>query len=217
MLKKNKREFVMKDSYEGVSFSKKLRIALGLISLLLIFSREFSLGDKGTGTNAKPLIDFNSLDERENWRVVNDGVMGGLSRSQLRITSENKAIFQGNISLENNGGFASVRTYPKDYGLSESDGLSIRIKGDGKKYQLRLRTDDKFDGVSYRATFQTVPEKWIIVDLLFKEFVPTYHGRLVPDAPVLNPNNIRQIGFLIADKQAGPFRLEIDWIGTYKN
>jgi len=169
-----------------------------------------------TGLNQKSLMDFNSPDAAKEWRVVNDGVMGGRSDSQMIITQSSIAIFKGHISLENNGGFASVRTFPRAYNLSSYDGLTLRVKGDGKKYQLRLRTDDKFDGISYKETFDTTPDTWITVTLLFKTFVPSFHGRVVVDAPFLNPDKIRQIGFLIADKQAGLFHLEIDWIRAHR-
>jgi monofunctional biosynthetic peptidoglycan transglycosylase len=164
----------------------------------------------------KSLLEFNSPNEAKEWRVVNDGVMGGLSDSRMIITQRSTAIFQGNISLRNNGGFASVRTFPRAYELSGYSGLTIRIMGDGKKYQVRLRTDDNFDGISYKESFETTLNTWINVTLHFKTFVPSFHGRVVADAPSLNPNKIRQIGFLIADKQAGPFKLEIDWIRAHK-
>jgi NADH dehydrogenase [ubiquinone] 1 alpha subcomplex assembly factor 1 len=163
----------------------------------------------------KTLIDFSRPDEKENWRIVNDVVMGGISQSEIIMTDDSTAIFQGILSLENNGGFASARTNSSDYKLAGYDGIIVRIKGDGRTYQLRLRTDDRFDGISYRSEFQTTADKWINVKLPFSEFVATFHGQRVPDAPVLDPGRIRQIGFLIADKKAGPLKLEIDWIGAY--
>jgi monofunctional biosynthetic peptidoglycan transglycosylase len=163
----------------------------------------------------KMLIDFRKSDEKENWRTVNDVVMGGISQSKMIMTDNSTAIFQGNLSLENNGGFASVRTNPIDYKIAGYYGIIIRVRGDGRKYQLRLRTDDGFDGISYRSEFQTTTDKWIIVKLPFDGFVPTFRGRIVPDAPVLAPGNIRQIGFMLADKKEGFFKLEIDWIGAY--
>ncbi len=174
-----------------------------------------SSGGGNMESSQKKLIDFSEPDEKENWRIVNDDVMGGISQSQMTISEDDTAVFQGTVSLENYGGFASVRTRPKNYQLAGYDGITIRVKGDGKKYQLRLRTDDEFDGVSYQAEFETVPGKWVTLNLPFKPFVPTFRGRIVTDAPALNSDQIRQIGFLIADKQEGAFRLEIDWIGAY--
>ena len=45
----------------------------------------------------------------KNWNIVNDDVMGGISRSSLSMNDENNLIFSGYLSLENNGGFASSR------------------------------------------------------------------------------------------------------------
>jgi monofunctional biosynthetic peptidoglycan transglycosylase len=163
----------------------------------------------------KTVIDFSKAVEKGNWRIVNDVVMGGVSQSEMIITDDSTAIFQGTLSLENYGGFASVRTNPEDYKLAGYSAITTRVRGDGRTYQLRLRTDDRSDGVSYQSEFQTADGEWITVKLPFSEFVATFHGQRVPDAPVLDPARIRQIGFLIADKKAGPFKLEIDWIGTY--
>lgn len=172
-------------------------------------------GGQNMEATVKMLIDFSKDNEQENWRVINDGVMGGISQSQIELTKDKNAVFQGMVSLENYGGFASIRTQPADYQLAGYDGMSIRIKGDGKKYQIRLRTDDRFDGVSYRSEFGTSSEEWITLNLPFDKFVPTFRGRIVPDALELAPEKIQQIGFLIADKQEGAFRIEIDWIGAY--
>ena len=161
------------------------------------------------------LIDFRSPDEAERWEIVNDAVMGGISQSTLIITPDQPAIFEGNVSLENYGGFSSMRTYPRDYQLESYDGLIIRIKGDGKRYRLRLRTDDQFDGIAYQAIFLTKPEEWATVQLPFSDFIPVYRGRVVSDAPRLNPAHIKRLGFMIEDKQAGHFRLVIDWVKVY--
>jgi NADH dehydrogenase [ubiquinone] 1 alpha subcomplex assembly factor 1 len=75
---------------------------------------------------------------------------------------------------------------------------------------------DKFDGLSYKASFQTTPGKWETVPISFTKFTASYRGRFVRDAPALDPGEIRQIGFLIADQQEGPFQLEIDWIKAYR-
>jgi monofunctional biosynthetic peptidoglycan transglycosylase len=142
--------------------------------------------------------------------------MGGISHSEMRFTAENTALFEGTVSLENYGGFASVRTHPRPYQLGGYDGLILRVRGDGKRYKLRLRTNASFDGIAYQSDFDTQPDVWITLQVPFAAFVPVYRGRTLTGVPALNPAEIQQFGFLIADKQQGPFRLEIDWIGTYK-
>ena len=151
----------------------------------------------------KMLIDFSSADERDQWRIINDGVMGGVSQSEIVFSDEGTAIFQGTVSLENNGGFASTRTIPRSYNIGDYSGLVMRVKGDGQQYQVRLHTDDRFDGVSYRHHFETQSDTWMTIRIPFREFVPVFRGRILNDVPPVSPEQIQQIGFLIADKQAG--------------
>lgn len=144
------------------------------------------------------------------WSVVNDGVMGGISRSAIRSTDAGTAVFSGTLSLENNGGFASVRMSTGGLDLTGRHGFLLRVRGDGRTYQLRLRNEDDWDGPAYRASFPTTAGEWTEIRLPFADFEPTWRGRVLGDAPPLDPARIRQIGFLLADKRPGPFSLEID-------
>jgi len=163
------------------------------------------------------LLDFKNPGDLIDWRIVNDGVMGGLSQGEIHMTEDHTAVFQGNLSLSNNGGFSSARTFPRLYNLANHKGIVVHLKGDGKQYQLRLRTDDGFDGISYRHNISTKRDEWITIFATFGNFVPVFRGRVMKDVEPLAPDKIQQVGFLISDKQAGPFRLEVDWIKAYKN
>ncbi len=162
------------------------------------------------------IFNFKNEDEIERWRIVNDGVMGGLSKSQIVRSDSNTAVFKGTVSLENNGGFASTRTIPRSYELDGHEGIMLRVKGDGKKYQFRLRTDDRFDGISYRYEFATEVDTWMTIAIPFQEFAPVFRGRILEDVEPIVPEEIQQMGFLIANKQAEKFQLEVDWIKAYK-
>lgn len=186
------------------------------IILVVFLGSIICFGGPTKKSNMKTMVDFSGDKEREQWRIVNDGVMGGLSQSRIDITSTAIAVFQGKLSLENNGGFASVRRLPHQYDLTGYAGVTLRVKGDGRTYQVRVRTNDRFDGIAYRAEFQTSPGEWMTVKIPFKLFSPTFRGRRVTNASKLRPENIRQIGFLIADKREGTFRIEIDWVHAYK-
>jgi NADH dehydrogenase [ubiquinone] 1 alpha subcomplex assembly factor 1 len=161
------------------------------------------------------LMDFQSPGAEKRWEVINDDVMGGLSTSRLTITPNKTALFEGTVSLEHNGGFTSVRTSPADYFLDGFKGLTIKAKGDGKRYRLRLRTTKTVEGVAYQTSFVTQPGIWISPFFPFSDFAASFRGDVVPDAPVLNPADIRQIGLMIADKQPGPFQIEIEWIKAF--
>lgn len=165
----------------------------------------------------KPMYEFNNADEIDSWLIVNDGVMGGLSTSEIVLSDNNTAIFKGAVSLENNGGFASTRTISRSYGLKGYDGVKLRVRGDGKNYQFRARTDDRFDGVSYRYSFDTTPNEWMIIEIPFELCEPVFRGRVLEGVKPLVSEEIQQLGFLITIKKADNFQLEIDWIKAYKN
>jgi monofunctional biosynthetic peptidoglycan transglycosylase len=164
----------------------------------------------------KTIIDFSSPDEQDRWEIINDVVMGGVSESRISITENKTALFRGIMSLENYGGFSSMRTHPREFDLAGCKGLMVRVKGDGKNYRLRLRMEDAFEGIAYQARFSTEQDTWITARLSFDAFSPVFRGRIIEDAPPLDLSGIRRIGFMIADKQAGPFRLEIRWVKAYE-
>jgi hypothetical protein len=163
----------------------------------------------------KILMDFSPGEKVPEWLIINDGVMGGISTSDVEYIPAGYLRFSGNVSLQNNGGFASFRSQSTLFNLGEYDGIKIRIKGDGKKYSLRLRTTNAFDGVAYAADFQTLENEWQEITIPFKDFTPRFRGRIVLNAEELNKNNITQLGFMISDKQQGKFRMEIDWIKAF--
>jgi monofunctional biosynthetic peptidoglycan transglycosylase len=143
------------------------------------------------------------------WQAINDGVMGGVSSGRMEQSGD-VLRFEGTLSLENNGGFASVRR-PIGEELSKAAGVKLQVRGDGRTYQFRLRQDDRFDGIAWRAEFSTSGD-WQTIDLSFNDFIPVFRGRHVPEAGPVVPASIRQIGFMLADKEPGPFVLEIQSI-----
>ncbi len=187
-------------------------------SLAMFFMTTF-YDDLNSGTGESDeviLFDFGTLENMDDWLIVNDGVMGGLSKSKFILSDSNTAVYSGNVTLENNGGFASTRTKAMRFQLDGSKGILIRVKGDGKKYQFRIRTDDRFDGVSYRYHFETNVNDWQTISIPFSKFVPVFRGRILQDVEPVSPKDIQQVGFLISDKQTGAFHLEIQWIKAYR-
>lgn len=149
------------------------------------------------------------------WYVVNDDVMGGVSESRAVLTNHKTLRFSGMVSLENNGGFASIRHVARTFGIGPGAGIRLCVKGDGKTYQLRVQTSNWYDGIAYKAVFKTIKGEWQELMIPWEEFTATFRGQSVPDAPALEGNEIRQVGFLIADGQAGPFDLEIAAIEAF--
>jgi len=160
------------------------------------------------------LLDFDDRAESALWRAVDDVVMGGVSGSSFETADAGIARFSGTVSLENSGGFASVRTAPRDWDTSGARAFVLRVRGDGKTYKFTVRTSDRFDGIQYQARFAPPAGEWTEVRLPIDGFVPTFRGRKVPFAPSLDPSAIRALGLMISDKQAGPFELLVDSIAV---
>lgn len=140
------------------------------------------------------------------WIIINDGVMGGVSSSKVDQTEQGLR-FSGTLSLDNNGGFASTRL-PITSKLNDVHAVHLRVRGDGRTYQFRIRTNDRFDGIAWTSSFTVGPE-WETIVLPLDSFEPTFRGRVLNDTGPLNTADIRQIGILIADKQERKFQLEI--------
>ncbi len=165
---------------------------------------------------SRVIFDFRPGDSESAWSPVNDSVMGGLSDGRSQVTDEGILEFRGTVSLENNGGFASVRSRPGEHDLTGFEGLMLRVRGDGQRYSCNLRTDFALAGGSYQARFDTREGVWEQIPLRFEDFEARSYGRLVPNAPPLDLKRIRSLGLTISDKQAGPFALQVDWIGALK-
>jgi hypothetical protein len=148
------------------------------------------------------------------WSPVDDRVMGGRSTSILRFDPIGHAVFEGTVSPENKGGFASVRTQAMDLGVKTAVAYVLAVNSDGKRYKFNLRMEDNFDGVTYQAAFATPAGVWTCLHLPVSQFTATFRGRPVPDAPSLDPTLVRRAGFMISDLQMGDFCLKVQAIGT---
>ncbi len=179
-------------------------------SLVMIFG--FLIGEALMAADKDQILfDFSEPDSAREWQAVNDGVMGGISDGRFKITTEKTMEFFGTLSLENNGGFASVRSIQRNLGLKLDDTLLLRVRGDGREYSMNLYDPGRTMAFSYRAMFTSRKDEWIDIRIPVKSFVATSFGQIV-EAPPLDPSNINSIGFLLGDKNAGKFKLEIDWI-----
>jgi NADH dehydrogenase [ubiquinone] 1 alpha subcomplex assembly factor 1 len=159
------------------------------------------------------LFDFSDPRAVDAWRAIDDRVMGGVSRSRLRHDPAGHAVFEGEVSLAQNGGFASVRSSPGERGQAGAATCLIEARSEPRQFKLSLLTDDDFDSVNYQASFTTMGADWQTISLRLSAFRASFRGREVPDAPALDPARIRQVGLVIAGRQAGPFALDIRRIG----
>jgi NADH dehydrogenase [ubiquinone] 1 alpha subcomplex assembly factor 1 len=163
-----------------------------------------------TSTDMNKMYTFSLQTNTKEWRIVNDGVMGGLSKSTLLITDAGHGQFAGHVTLANNGGFASVQLDTTLPVLEEKKFIVLRIKGDGKGYEFRLK-GEAFQSESYVHPFTTSGD-WENIKLAISDFYPQFRGRKL-NSPNFNFKTITQLSFLIANKQEENFVLLIDWIG----
>ena len=155
------------------------------------------------------IFDFNKNSDIENWIIVDDVVMGGKSSGTFKLSAEGHGIFEGTISLENNGGFSSVRYRFEKTLIKESTKIIVKLRGDGKKYQFRIKTNSG-DYYSYISPFSTTGE-WQEIQILLKEMYPSFRGRRL-DQPNFSNDYIEEITFLIGNKNQEIFKLMIDKI-----
>ncbi len=160
----------------------------------------------------QPVLDFAGPDSAQKWQAVNDGVMGGVSDGRFRITEEKTLGFFGTLSLENNGGFASVRTKPTELGIRAGDTLVARVKGDGREYALNIYTKSRRMAFSYRAPLPTTKDEWTEVRVPLEDFIPTAFGRRVQGMGPVEPDQISGLGFMLSDKKAGKFQMQVEWV-----
>lgn len=164
----------------------------------------------------KVLYNFAEGSSIDQWRPVNDTVMGGRSRSTAQKAETGPLRFTGILSLENNGGFASLRSFGPVHDLTAYDGLILRLRGDGKRYYFNLRNSQASAAANFRLAFDTRPGQWIEVRIPFSQLQAVWRGQNYPYPVTFDPSRIVSMGILIADKQQGPFELEIEWIKAYQ-
>jgi len=155
------------------------------------------------------LCNFTQNSDLTNWQVVNDGVMGGSSSSTISINNKGHGVFEGSISLENNGGFTLVRYAMQPLDARTYNMVKIVLKGDGKRYQFRIK-DVSTNYWSYVAYFNT-SGNWETIEIPLETLYPNFRGRRLK-APNFNGKEIAVLGFLAGNKKAASFRLEIDTI-----
>ncbi|KAK8629324.1 hypothetical protein V6N13_078168 [Hibiscus sabdariffa] len=182
----------------------------------------------------KLLFGFEDQISKElDWGALDDVVMGGVSESTFQIDrtgGENgkpTGLFKGIVSTANNGGFSSTRTknFSSPADLSAYDGLELRLKGDGRRYKLIVRTSTDWDTVGYTASFDTVGGQWQSIRLPFSTLRPIFRARTVSDAPPFDPSNVVSFQLMFSKFEydgklnptfvEGPFELPLSSIKAY--
>lgn len=155
------------------------------------------------------IFDFKNEKNFSNWYVVDDGVMGGLSQGTFTSTDSGNALYSGIVRTENNGGFSSVRFGFETKDVSDYKFVKLKVKGDGKSYQFRIK-DDRSQRYSYITTF-TTSGAWETINLPLAVFYPSFRGYQV-NKPNFSGEKIEEIAILIGNKTRESFSLEIEKI-----
>ena len=158
---------------------------------------------------AQVIFDFNKKSNLQDWIIVDDVVMGGRSSSTFKLDKDGLGVFEGNISLENNGGFSSLRYRFLKRTIKEYAQVKIILCGDGKKYQFRIKSNGG-DYYSYITSFLTSGE-WQEIVIPLKDMYPSFRGRRL-NQPNFSNDSIEEVTFLIGNKKNERFKLMIDKI-----
>lgn len=149
------------------------------------------------------LFDFSNDEDVKGWLIVNDGVMGGLSKGRFEVIDQ-RAIFSGEVSTDNNGGFTMVRNQFEQQPLLTYKRFVLELKGDGKNYQFRVKSNAN-QRHSYVFTFTTNGD-WQKIVIPFSSLEPRFRGRIV-DISNFEGLQIEEIAFLIGNKKEESFEL----------
>lgn len=155
------------------------------------------------------IFDFNLKSDMSNWIVVNDGVMGGLSKGKITINKEGHALYSGMVTTENNGGFSSIRYNFQPIDVTDKSFVVLKIKGDGKPYQFRIKPN-RYNRYSYISYFETTGN-WQEIKIPLTRFYPSFRGYRL-NRSNFNRDQIEEIGILIGNKKTENFKLIIDSI-----
>ena len=155
------------------------------------------------------IFDFNKESDISDWKIVNDAVMGGRSSSKFYLNEAGNGVFKGSVSLENNGGFSSVRFRFNRRNIEGYKKVILRLKGDGKRYQFRAKTN-KEDQQAYISYFETI-EEWQTIEIMLSELSPTFRGRKL-NMPNFPAEELEEVAFMIGNKVNENFELVIDKI-----
>ncbi len=152
------------------------------------------------------IVDFTGESNANDWIVINDGVMGGKSKGVFYVSNEGHAVFSGHISLQNNGGFSSVRHVIPLLNVKKYSKVVLKVKGDGKRYQFRIKASAN-DYYSYITYFETNGD-WQKITLPFNQMYPSFRGMKVNKSN-FEGMQMEEIGFLIGNKMEEDFCLLI--------
>jgi hypothetical protein len=185
------------------------------VKAILIFF--FGLSINSISTDDMILNFGSGQNQINNWVLISDNIMGGVSKSNLEYT-DNTMILKGDISLRNFGGFASVKTQFGKHDISQFKGVKIKFKSTNQKFAFTLEDSKNWTLPNYKGSFySTGSNTWEEKTIFFKDFkeyqVGDATGKKLEDSKL---KSIVRMGIITTEKKEGPFSLEIDYIEFVK-
>lgn len=178
---------------------KRILLAFLLISVQLVFAQN-------------KIIDFGDTKDGDRWEIINDDVMGGLSEGQTFMLGD-CVVFNGTVSLLNNGGFSSYKGPFKKIDLSKNTKIIVKYRSKGYAMAMTLEMDKRWFLPYYKRNLPVTDWKWVKEEILFSEFVKYSVGRKKEGTPTKEElEKILRLGFVTNEKKAGDFKIEIDYI-----
>ena len=186
-----------------------------------IFAGDMTMQTTSAATTAKPtgrsgfaprgnlIFGFENAQDGQRWQTVLDGVMGGRSTGEI-TQKDGVVVFDGATSLQNNGGFSSMRAGIPEGLFEGADAIRLIVKGDGRDYKIGASTSANRRSGGYWQTFPTTKDTWTEVIMPVADLDRQFMGQRLNGTA--SPGDIRGLQIYIYDKKAGPFRLEIESI-----
>mmetsp|Transcript_43172 Transcript_43172/g.70102 ORF Transcript_43172/g.70102 Transcript_43172/m.70102 type:complete len:576 (-) Transcript_43172:326-2053(-) len=217
---------IMENTPENIEYK-------GVKNLVDTFKSKGDTNDTSSDeTESVLLYDFQDADSASAiWGPIDDVVMGGASQSFFTVqkpsTGPSVALFYGNVTTENNGGFCSYRTRNTDQpmDLKNFDGIELRVKGDGQRYKFIVRDEEGWDTIGWSVSFDSVKDQWATVKLPFSKMLPVMRGKTLVNC-TLNRSNIRSFQLMLSKFEydgglnpkfsTGPFKLELEKVSAYR-
>jgi hypothetical protein len=164
------------------------------------------------------IIDFgNSAGKNQEWILLSDNIMGGVTKSKIEYTT-NSVLLSGNISLDNYGGFSSIKTKYKSVDLSKYNGIKIKFKSTNQKFAFTLEDNQDWTQPNYKREFSSKKDDtWEEVIIYFKDFQEIVIGE--PTGNMMKSKSLKNIvrmGIMTYEKKEGPFSLEVDYVAFIK-
>lgn len=177
-----------------------------ILSIAFISALTLGISRAEDAPVAKVLFDFSDPAAMGGWAVEDDVIMGGRSKSSLVRVPAGHIVFSGNVSLENDGGFASIQNHFAPIDVSKYTHVVIRLKGDGKKFCYLIEAE-KNARHYYVSEFSTNGE-WQEIKIPLRKMYAVRRGDRL-DIPNFPGKTMTQSRFMIANGRAEAFRLEV--------